>query len=143
MADLRATDDTAEGLLTHLTHIAMDDCTTLHQLKEKIRSFCEERDWDQYHNAKDLAIGIVTEASELLEHFRFKSSAQVDELFAESSSRSEIAQELADILYFVLRLSERYGIDLSEELTTKLSVNAERYPIGKSKGSNKKYSEFK
>jgi NTP pyrophosphatase (non-canonical NTP hydrolase) len=121
----------------------MDDYTTLLQLKEKIRDFCEERDWDQYHNAKDLAIGIITEAAELLEHFRFKSSQEVDQLFLESSSRSEIAQELADILYFVLRLSERYGIDLSEELTAKLSANAERYPIGKSKGSNKKYSEFK
>ena len=54
----------------------MDDKTTINDLKERIRLFCEERDWDRYHNAKDLAIGIITEAAELLEHFRFKSNEE-------------------------------------------------------------------
>ncbi len=59
----------------------MDDKTNIKQLKEMVKAFCEERDWDQYHNAKDLAIGIITESSELLEHFRFKSTKEVDDLF--------------------------------------------------------------
>jgi len=57
----------------------MDDKTNIKQLKEMVKTFCEERDWDQYHNAKDLAIGIITESSELLEHFRFKSEKEVEQ----------------------------------------------------------------
>lgn len=120
----------------------MDDKSTLTNLKEAIRQFCEDRDWDQYHNAKDLAIGIITEAAELLEHFRFKSAEESDALFNDPALRSAIAQELADILYFVLRLAQRYEIDLSDELAAKLELNAARYPVEKAKGSNKKYSEL-
>ena len=121
----------------------MDDKTNINELKQKIKKFCEERDWDQYHNAKELAIGIVTEASELLEHFRFKSEAQVDELFKDESKKQELSEEMADIFYFVIRLSERYNIDLTTELNKKLKKNEQKYPIEKSKGSNKKYTEFK
>lgn len=118
----------------------MDNQTTLSDLKEKIKYFSEERDWDQYHNAKELAIGIVTESSELLQHFRFKSEEQVDEMLEERGEK--LREELADVLYFVLRLAQRYDIDLSTELNNKLEKNAEKYPIEKAKGSNKKYSEF-
>ena len=68
----------------------MDDKTTLGDLKDEIRLFCEERDWDRYHNAKDLAIGIVTEAAELLEHFRFKSNEESDALFNNPERRHEM-----------------------------------------------------
>jgi NTP pyrophosphatase (non-canonical NTP hydrolase) len=120
----------------------MDGKTTISDLKEKIRLFCEERDWDRYHNAKDLAIGIITEAAELLEHFRFKSNEESEALLSDPERRSAIAQELADILYFVLRLAQRYEIDLSDKLGAKLEINAARYPVEKAKGSNKKYSEL-
>ncbi|MHA1280433.1 MAG: nucleotide pyrophosphohydrolase, partial [Candidatus Helarchaeota archaeon] len=70
----------------------MDNKTTIKELKEKIRQFCELRDWDQYHNAKELTIGIVTEASELLEHFRFKSENQVDAMFQSNSKRQELTE---------------------------------------------------
>jgi len=59
----------------------MDEKAYLTELKEKVKNFCEERDWDQFHNAKDLAIGIITEASELLELFRFKTEKQVGDMF--------------------------------------------------------------
>jgi NTP pyrophosphatase (non-canonical NTP hydrolase) len=120
----------------------MDDQTTIGQMKEKIRLFCEERDWDRYHNAKDLAIGVITEAAELLEHFRFKSKEESQALISDPEKRPEIAAELADIFYFILRLAQRYDIDLSDALLAKLRLNAERYPIDKAKGSNKKYSEL-
>ena len=71
----------------------MDNKTTIKKLKEEIRKFCELRDWDQYHNAKELAIGIVTEASELLEHFRFKSESQVDAMFQNISKRQDLTEE--------------------------------------------------
>jgi len=120
----------------------MDDKTNIKELKELVKDFCEERDWDQYHNAKDLAIGIITESSELLEHFRFKSRNEVDDLFKEKFKKEEISEELADVLFFVLRFAEKYHIDLSEELKKKLDKNAQKYPIEKAKGSNKKYSEY-
>jgi len=120
----------------------MNDETDVKQLKEMVKIFCEERDWDQYHNAKDLAIGIITEASELLEHFRFKSEAEVSDLFKEKIKKEGISEELADVFFFVLRLAEKYHIDLSDELQKKLEKNIVKYPIEKAKGSNKKYTEY-
>ena len=119
-----------------------DNKTTIGELKEEIRIFCELRDWDQYHNAKELAIGIVTEASELLEHFRFKSENQVDAMFQNNSKKHKLTEEMADVLYFLIRLAQRYNIDLTTELENKIKKNREKYPIEKVKGSNKKYSEY-
>ena len=120
----------------------MDDTTTLSTLKSQIKQFCEDRDWDQYHNAKELAIGIITEAGELLDHFRFQSPEQVDELFEDPEKLNEIGEEMADILYFLLRLSERYDIDLSEAFSKKMVKNEEKYPVEKVRGKNKKYNEY-
>ncbi len=120
----------------------MDDKTNIKQLKEMVKAFCGERDWDQYHNAKDLAIGIITESSELLELFRFKSETEVDDLFKDKIKKGEISEELADIFFFVLRFAEKYHIDLSDELQKKLEKNMQKYPIEKAKGSNKKYTEY-
>lgn len=118
----------------------MDNKTTIQELKDKVQKFCEDRDWDKYHNAKDLAIGIITEASELLEHFRFKSEADVKQIL--KSNKQEVSEELADVLYFVLRLAQKHDIDLATELGEKLRKNELKYPINKSKGSNKKYDKF-
>ena len=122
--------------------VEMDSNTSLGNIKELVRNFCEERDWEQYHNAKDLAIGIITEASELLEHFRFKSEKEVDDMFRMDSKRGDISEEMADVLYFLIRLAQRYDIDLTTALINKIKKNEEKYPIESSKGSNKKYTEF-
>lgn len=119
-----------------------DNKTTIRELKEKVRNFCEARDWDQFHNAKELAIGIVTEASELLQHFRFKSNNQVNEMFQDKLKKQEFSEEISDILFFILRLAQRYDIDLSLELENKIKKNGERYPVHKAKGSSKKYTEY-
>jgi len=107
-----------------------------------VARFCEERDWDQFHNAKDLAIGIVTEASELLESFRFKSDGEVDLMFKDKLQSKSIRDELADIVYFTVRLAQRYDIDISSSLEEKIKESARKYPVEKAKGSNKKYTEF-
>ena len=117
-----------------------DETTTVSDLKGMVREFCEERDWDQFHNPKDLAIGIVTEASELLEILRFKDEAQAVELMA-GPRRADVEDELSDTLYFVLRFAQMNGIDLSSALSAKIARNAERYPVSSSKGSNLKYDE--
>src|SRR3989344_7200811 len=119
----------------------MDNHTTIQELKEKVKNFGEGRDWDQYHNAKDLAIGIITEASEILQHFRFKSEEQVDELFQDKSKKQEISEEIIDVLVFILRLAQKYNIDLATEFSKKMEKNERKYPVEKFKGSNKKYTE--
>ncbi len=119
-----------------------DSETTVEELKEKIKRFCDERQWDQYHNAKDLAIGIITEAAELLEHFRFKNAEETLQSFENKETREEISDELADVLIFALRLAQKYGIDVSRAVENKLEKNAEKYPVELARGSNKKYSEL-
>ena len=120
----------------------MDEKTTVSELKEIVKSFCEKRDWGKFHNAKELTIGIVTESSELLQHFRFKSYKQVDKMFDESNLRNEISEEISDILFFILRLSQKYNIDLATEFNKKMIKNKKKYPIQKVKGSNKRHSEY-
>ena len=121
----------------------MDDSdTTVSELKRISVRFAEDRDWRRYHSAKNLAIGVVTEASELLQEFRFKSDEEIDGMFKSQGSRERIADEVADTLYFILQLSERYKLDVSTEFKRKMKKNAERYPVDKSRGSNRKYTEL-
>jgi len=120
----------------------MDSETSIKELKDKIKKFCEARDWDQYHNVKDLSIGIATESAELLELFRFKSERDVEAMLKEPKRRNLIEGEIADVFYFLLRLAQKYNIDLAESVERKLKNNEEKYPIEKIKGSNKKYTEL-
>lgn len=113
----------------------------LQELQQLIRQFCEERDWNQFHTPKDLAIGISTEAAELLDIFRFKSEIQIQQLLEQPASRKEIEHELADVFFFVLRFADRNGVDLQQALQTKMQLNSEKYPVATSRGSNKKYNE--
>jgi len=96
----------------------MDNQENLSQLQDFVKTFCEERDWDQYHNAKDLAIGIITESSELLEYFRFKSTKEVEEVMRQK--KVHVSEELADVLFFILRFAQLYDIDLSKEFWKKM-----------------------
>ncbi len=121
--------------------INMDNKTTIEELKTFVTKFCIERDWQQFHNPKDLAIGITTEASELLERFRFKSNEQID-ILMKSTKRSEICDEVADIFYFTLLFAGYNNIDLASELKRKLEDTKKKYPIDKVKGNNKKYDEY-
>ena len=118
----------------------MDKKVTIEVLKEKVKKFCEDRDWDQFHNPKELAIGISTEANELLELFRFKSEDDMKRIM-NSDKKAEVEEELADVLYFVLRFAQMNNIDLSQAIESKINKNNQKYPIEKSKGSNKKYDE--
>jgi len=120
----------------------MDSNEGLADLKEVVREFSEKRDWDQYHNAKDLAIGIITEASELLEHFRFKSEEEIDEIFSNNDSKEEVTEELADVLFFVLRFAQIYDIDMVKGFKNKMKKNQAKYPVSEAKGSNEKYTEL-
>lgn len=114
---------------------------TIQELTEKIKTFCEERDWDQFHNPKDLAIGISTEANELLDIFRFKSEEDMQEVFQNPKKREHVEEEIADVLFFVLRFAQMNRIDLASALEKKMEKNALKYSVETSKGNNKKYNE--
>ena len=120
----------------------MDKTVTIQDLKKKIYDFCDERDWYQWHTPKELAIGVITEASELLEHFRFRSDEEMQAMFDDLEKRAEIESEVADVFFFLLRFCERFDVDLSDALQRKIEKNAEKYPVALAKGSNKKYTEF-
>lgn len=119
----------------------MDKKTTIEELKEMVKEFCEARDWNQFHNPKDLAIGISTEANELLQIFRFKSEEDMRQLMS-SERKDEIEEELADVFYFVLRFAQMNNIDLSQAVKNKIDKNNKKYPVEKAKGCNKKYNEY-
>ena len=108
--------------------IKTDEGTTLQDLKNIVRNFCEERGWDEPHNPKDLAVGMVTEACELLEMFRFRSEKDSLSLLEESKGRESIGEELADTLCFILRFAQKYQFDLTQCLQDKLQKNAKKYP---------------
>ena len=123
--------------------MAKDEERKIHELKELIKQFCEDRDWDQFHGAKELAIALSIEASELLEIFRWKNPQEVEELFKDEIKKEHIEDEMADILYFLIRLAQKYDLDLTDSLEKKMEKNNKRYPVEKAKGSNKKYDELK
>ena len=122
--------------------LGSDSETTIRQLKQTVKEYCEERDWDQYHNPKDLAIGVITEAAELLEHFRFKSEKEMDKMLADQKKKGEISDEISDVLMFIIRFAQKYDIDIAESFQRKMDQNTKKYPIDKAKGSNKKYDEL-
>ena len=109
-------------------------------LTRKIVDFCEARDWKQFHDPKDLALSLVLEAAEVLEHFQWKSREEIDEYVA--SHKDDVGEELADVLYWVLYMSHTLGVDITEAFEKKMKKNSEKYPIEKSKGRHLKYDKL-
>lgn len=109
---------------------------------QAVREFCEVRDWDQFHSPKELAIGISNEANELLSIFRFKTDAEMDLIMSNESKRKSISQELADVLFFLVRFSQLYDFDLIKSIQEKVEINQKKYPVEKSRGKNDKYDEL-
>lgn len=120
----------------------MNNQSTNSELMKLIKTFCEARDWDQFHNPKDLAIGISTEANELLDLFRFKSEEDMAEMLQNQKKREKIQDELADVFFFVLRFAQKNDIDLDRVLENKMRKNDDKYPVSLAKGKNLKYSEY-
>ncbi|MET0779701.1 MAG: nucleotide pyrophosphohydrolase [Candidatus Saccharimonadales bacterium] len=113
---------------------------SLNDLQKIIRKFCDDRDWDQFHNPKDLSISMMLEAGEVLEHFQWKNLEEMATYSKEH--KSDIAEEVADVFYWVLLLSNKLDIDLVEAFQKKMVKNEQKYPIDKAKGSHKKYTEL-
>ena len=104
------------------------------EIIEVLRKFRDERDWAQFHNAKDLALALNIEAGELLEAFLWKSSEQADS--------DKVKEELADVFTFAFLLAEKYDFDVKQIVLEKMEKNALKYPVAKSRGVSKKYNEL-
>jgi dCTP diphosphatase len=106
----------------------------------KIRKFRDARDWKQFHNHKDVALSLVLEASEVLEHFQWKSPEEVKE--HGKSHKEDLADELADVAMYLFELADNLKIDLSKAMYNKMKKNALKYPVHKAKGKHTKYNKL-
>lgn len=113
---------------------------SLKDLQTIIRKFCDDRDWDQFHNPKDLSISLALEAAEVMEHFQWKNADEMNVHIKDK--KGAVAEELADVFYWVLLLANKLDIDLVEAFEFKMKKNQAKYPIEKAKGSHKKYTEL-
>jgi len=110
------------------------------KLTQRIIDFRDARDWKQFHNPKDVALSLSLEASEVLEHFQWKNGEELKE-YAETH-KEHIGEELADVLYWVLLMSNDLGIDITKAVEKKMDKNEEKYAVEKAKGNHKKYNEL-
>jgi len=113
---------------------------SLKLLSARLDAFAAERDWDQFHNPKNLAMAVAGEVGELIEHFQWLTPEEAADLPA--ATREEVALEAADVLLFLLRLCHKLDIDLAAAANTKLELNAKKYPVRKSRGRATKYNKL-
>ena len=109
-------------------------------LRDALRSFAAERDWEQFHTPRNLAVALSVEAGELLEHFQWMDEGASALLSADK--RMQIGEEMADVLLYLIRLADKLDVDLIDAAGRKLQLNALKYPAEKVRGSSKKYTEY-
>ena len=113
---------------------------SIEALRTALRQFAAERDWDQFHFPKNLAIALSVEAAELLEHFQWMPDRESAALSPDK--RAEVREELADVLLYLIRLADKLDIDLASAAVDKMAINAKKYPVHTARGSSKKYMEL-
>lgn len=118
----------------------MSSVSSLEELRARLAAFAAERDWEQFHSPKNLAMALAAESGELLEHFQWLTEDESTAL--PEATRDEVALEIADVLLFLVRLADRLGIDPLEAAARKLELNARKYPVDKSRGRATKYDRL-
>lgn len=117
-----------------------DSSTTILDIKNAIKQFVTEREWQQFHSPKNLSMAIAIEAAELMEPFRFITSEESYEIL--QKDKEQICTEVADVLIATISFCNANNIDMSEIITKKLALLGQKYPLDKAKGSNKKYHHY-
>jgi dCTP diphosphatase len=112
----------------------------LRELRDALRHFAGERDWDQFHSPKNLAIALSVEAAELLEHFQWVSDK--DSTLLTSEQLEKVREEMADVLLYLVRLADKLDVDIVQAAALKIKRNTEKYPVDKARGNSKKYTEL-
>lgn len=110
------------------------------ELTKRIIAFRNARDWKQFHNPKDVALSLVLEASEVMEHFQWKNKEEIEKYV--ETNKEDIGEELADVLYWVLLIGHDLKIDVLKALEKKIKKNEEKYPVEKAKGKHTKYNKL-
>jgi dCTP diphosphatase len=118
----------------------MTEAADLLLLRDKLREFAAARDWEQFHSPKNLSMALMVEVAELMEHFQWATEAQSGDLTPEN--KAAVAEELADILLYLVRISDKLGVDLQDAALRKLEKNAVKYPAELVRGSSKKYNQY-
>jgi dCTP diphosphatase len=113
---------------------------SIEQLRDSLREFSAERDWDQFHSPKNLSMALSVETGELLEHFQWISEAESRAL--PEQQLAAVGAEMADVFIYLVRLADKLGIDLLGAAASKIELNAQRYPADEFRGSSRKYSEL-
>ena len=111
------------------------------KLREEIRVFVDERDWDQFHTPKNLSSALCVEAAELLEHFQWLKTGSSEELGPDKLQH--VGHEMADVLVYLIRLADKLDIDLNAVVAEKMVLNRAKYPADKVRGDARKYYEYK
>jgi NTP pyrophosphatase (non-canonical NTP hydrolase) len=112
----------------------------LEKLIQSIRKFAQERDWEQFHTPKNIAMALSVEVAEIVEHFQWLTQAQSSHL--DSAKISEIKEEIADVMIYLTRLADRLGIDPVQAAKDKMRLNEKKYPIEKARGNATKYTDL-
>lgn len=112
----------------------------IQQMQARIVAFNNLRDWSKFHTPKDLALSLVLEAAEVLEHFQWKNEAEMREHLV--THKAEVGEELCDSLYWILLMAHYFDIDLAQAFEQKMQQNEAKYPVAKAKGSHKKYNQL-
>jgi len=110
------------------------------QLTQRIQDFIKDRDWKQFHNSKDMALSLVLESAEVMEHFQWKDSIEMTEYLKDH--KNDVGEELADVLYWVLLMSHDLDIDIKKVFEDKMLKNEAKYPIDKARGRHDKYNKL-
>src|SRR5882672_861806 len=112
----------------------------LDELRERVRRFAADRDWDQFHSPKNLAMALSVEVAELVEHFQWLTEEQSRTL--DTKRLEHVRLELADVFIYLLRISDRLGVDLLQAAADKIALNEQKYPADRVRGSSRKYDEY-
>ena len=112
----------------------------LTKIRDVVRTFVDERDWDQFHTPKNLASALTVEAAELLEHFQWLHTGVASELG--EAKLAEVRHEMADVLVYLVRLADKLEVDLGAAVTEKMALNRAKYPADKVRGDARKYHEY-
>ena len=118
-------------------HPMNDQTTTVAQLRKAMERFVAARLWRKFHKPKNLAMSLAIEAAEIMEHFQWLTHDEVEDLLAKPAARRRVADEMADVLSFLLSLSEATGIDLSAAFERKMAANEKKYPVARCRGRYK------
>ncbi len=112
------------------------------KIQHHLRQFAQDRDWDQFHSVKNLAMALSVESAELVEIFQWMKEDETNQLKNDPKNLEKVKEEVSDVLLYLLRIADKLEIDLEPAVWAKLEKNALKYPVEKSKGNSKKYDEI-